>query len=198
MVHLLVQVQEAFGREVGNCLQYLTESQAWTPQRIVVYREPEQSCSMNTSSTITNNTAGTGDSTGGGKCSVFECKELGDRRSNVGLHTSMEECVAQYGACVLETGVVYAESDSALRKQELLAVFENIVYRHGKPDHRAKEGRGASGGDAGVDAATAASQFYSADFQDITTAKPKTSAIVKQVSINSPRVNMNTKGMFVL
>jgi len=153
---------------------------------------------MNTTSTITNNTAGTGDSTGGGKCSVFECKELGDRRSNVGLHTSMEECVAQSGACVLETGVVYAESDSALRKQDLLAVFENIVYRHGKPDHTANGGRGASASNAGADAAIAASQFYSTDFQDLTTAKPKASAIVKPVPINSHRVNMNVKGMSVL
>jgi len=92
---------------------------------------------------------------------------------------------------------VYAESDSALRKQDLLIVFENIVYRHGKPDQTAKEGPGASS-NAGADAATAASQFYSTDFQDLTTAKPKASAIVKPVPINSHRVNMNAKGMSVL
>ena len=145
---------------------------------------------MNTNSTITSSNAGAADSTGGGKCSVFECKELGDRRSNVSLHTSMEECVAQYGACVLETGVVYAESDSALRKQDLLSVFENIVYRNGKSDHTTS----ASGG--ATDAATTANEFYSADFKDLTSAKPKAPAVAKPNPLNNSSLNKNTHGMF--
>lgn len=145
---------------------------------------------MNTNSSITSSNAGAGDNTSGGKCSVFECKELGDRRSNASLHTSMEECIAQYGACVLETGVVYAESDSVLRKQDLLSVFENIVYRNGKPDHSAN----ASGG--ATDAATAANQFYSADFKDLTSAKPKAPVVVKPASAKNNSLHTSTKGMF--
>ena len=146
-----------FAREVGSCLQYLTESPDWKPNRVCVHRESNSTTSGSGSEGVKGSSDGSGHvyGTHTNKVSIFECTELGDRRTNSGMWHTLEECVAQYSACIIETGVVLPEADSVLSKAQLVKVFEQVVYR------------GSNNTSSNSDNVVSSNKFYSADFNDV-------------------------------
>lgn len=160
-------MRSVFGKEIGNCLRYLQESHDWKPTRVLVHREGEKTENIGNRS--------------GEKVSSFHCSDLDAKSDNSGW-TAMEECVSQYGSCIVETGVSMPDCDSALRKEELLRLFEKIMYPNRTDRHARVSDKGASAGNA---------NYFSADFKDSPRGGNKTPAQSPR-SPRSPRSKGNS------